>query len=242
MARGVEVGGEVVHVAPVAQDRALDVDDVRPVPVAAPLQLAEHHREHRAADRGWRVDREVPLADRAAHRRAHERGVLGEVEVGDEATVGRHVVDHRPADLAGGEHRGPSLATRASTSARRGWCRRRRLRRADPSGAGDDAEGVGVATEQRVRHVDQVAGSGAPHGVAVRGRPPPAARRRRPTAAGPSASTASWQAVTAPGVATEPWPAEHPHAAAVVGDDLVHAARRTAPGRGRDPASRRCRR
>ena len=158
-----------------------------------------------------------------------------EVEVGDEATVGGHVVDHRPADLAGGEHRRALARDEAEHVGQgvvgddvAGHDRR-------PVGAGHDPEGVRVAAEQRVRDVGQVARGRPTDGVAVATGRWPTARRRRPTDSVPSSSTASWQAVTAPGVATEPWPANIRHAAAVVGDDLVHAATEALDG---EPAAR----
>ena len=145
----VEVGREVVHLVPVAEHRALDVDDVGPVPVAPALQLAEHHGEHRAAHRRRRVDGEVPLADGAAHRGSHQRGVLGEVEVGDQAAVGRHVVDHRPADLARREHRRALVRDQVEHVGERrvGHHVARDDRRA--VGPGDHPERVGVAAEER---------------------------------------------------------------------------------------------
>ena len=73
MPGGVEVGGPVVDEAAVAEHRALDVEHVGPVPVAPARQLPEHDREHRPPDRRRRVDREVPVTDGPAHRRADER-------------------------------------------------------------------------------------------------------------------------------------------------------------------------
>ena len=86
---GLEVAGEVVDRRAVGQHRALDLDHVVPGPVPASGQLAEHHREHRAADGGRRVDGDRPVADVEAVRRPHDRLVRRQVVGRDQARRAR---------------------------------------------------------------------------------------------------------------------------------------------------------
>ena len=163
----VEVVGQVVHRPPVGEHGPLDLDDVGPVPVPATAHLAEHDREHRPSDRRRRVDGEVPVADGAPHGRPHERRVLREVAVGDPAPVRRHLGDHRPADLAGREHRGPLVRDEVEHLAEQVVGADVAGLQRGPVPAGDDGERLGVPAEERVGREGEVAGGRRPDGVAL---------------------------------------------------------------------------
>ena len=98
-----EVTGEVVNAKPVAEDALLDVEDVGELHAATADQLAEHDREHGAADRRWRVGGEVPAPGAEPERVADDGSVCGEVGPGDEAAAVLLVRGEGSAFSAGGD-------------------------------------------------------------------------------------------------------------------------------------------
>ena len=120
---GVEVRRRSRAPEPVAEDRPLDLDDVRPVPEPALRQLADHRREHRPAHRRRGVEREVPLPHPPPRRGPDRPGRTPRGRRGDQpALAAMSATSARPTSPVV-DTDGPSRATSSRVSASGGCSR-----------------------------------------------------------------------------------------------------------------------
>ena len=222
---GLEVVREVVDGRAVGQHGALDLDHVVPGPVpavtVAPRELAQHHRQHRAADRRRRVHRHGPAAGHGEVGGPDDRLVRRQVLGRDQAVVLGHARGQRPAHVPGREERRTLGREPVEGVAEVVVVALLAAPQDGPAVAGDQRAGLGVVGEERVGDEGQVARGGRAHRVGPRG------GRRRLHQAGPGERGVPLgrhgeRRHDARG-GHRPVTRHHRHAAAVVGADLAHS-------------------
>jgi hypothetical protein len=222
---GLEVVREVVDGRAVGQHGPLDLDHVVPGPVPAVTvaagELAQHHRQHRAADRRRRVHGDLPAAGDGEVGGPDDRLVRREVVGRDQPVVLGHARGQRPAHVSGREE-GRSLGGEPVEDVAEVVVVALLAAPEDgPTVAGDERAGLGVVGEERVGDESQVARGRRAHRVG------PGGGRRRPHQAGPGERAVPLgrqgeRRHDARG-RHRPVARHHRQAAAVVGTDLAHS-------------------